>query len=297
MKNIKSTALLILTAMIWGFAFVAQRVGMDHVEPFTFTGVRFFLGALSLIPVFLIFEKTEKDKTVHTQKTKTTILAGLAAGTILFTASALQQFGVVFTQSAGKSGFITSLYTVLVPVFGIALGKKTNKNTWLGALLAVGGMFLLSVADNWRIELGDLVLLIGAVFWAFHILIIDHFVERIYALRFAFVQFLFCSLLGLLCALIWEEPQLDAIGAAIVPILYGGVGSVGVAYTCQILGQRGANPTSAAIILSTECMFSAIGGVLILQEVMSMKGYIGCILIFAGVVVSQLQPKGKKYLN
>ncbi len=293
MKNIKSLGILLLTAMIWGFAFVAQRVGADYVGGFTFNGIRFALGSLSLIPVILIFEKKEKDSEIHTTKLRSSILVGIVAGVILFIAAALQQYGIEITRSAGKAGFITGLYTVLVPVFGIFMKKKTNFNIWLGAVLAVVGLFFLCVTEEWKISYGDGVLLLGSVFWAFHILIIDRFVDRIYSLRFASIQFAICSFLGIVCALLFETIAFDAIKLATVPILYGGLMSVGVAYTCQIIGQKSADPTYASIILSTESMFAAIGGVLILNEALSLRGYVGCALMFAGIIVSQIAPKNK----
>ncbi|MBR5155042.1 MAG: DMT family transporter [Clostridia bacterium] len=293
MQRIKSFLLLLMTAMIWGFAFVAQRVGADYVGAFTFNGIRFVLGAISLIPVIFIFEKAEKDSQIHTQKMSTTFKTGVVAGIILFTASSLQQVGIEITGSAGKASFLTGLYTVLVPIFGIALGKKTTANVWLGAVLAVVGMFFICVNEKWQISIGDIVLIIGAIFWAFHILVIDRFVNKMYAIRFASTQFAVCGILGICCALIFEKITLDAILNALIPILYGGVLSAGVAYTCQIIGQKKADPTYASIILSTESMFGAIGGALILHEVMTIRGYFGCALIFTGVIISQLVFKKK----
>lgn len=294
MKKIQSLGILLLTAMIWGFAFVAQRVGADYVGAFTFNGVRFSLGALSLIPVLLMFEKREVEKTVHTQKLRLSILVGIVAGVILFIASWLQQLGIEITGSAGKAGFITGLYTVLVPIFGIFLKKKTNINIWIGALFAVVGMFLLCINEKWQISFGDAVLLCGSVFWAFHILIIDRFVSSIYSLRFAMTQFVVCGVLGLIFAFTKETITLESVKAAAVPILYGGIMSVGIAYTCQIIGQKHADPTYASIILSTESMFSAIGGAIILHEVMTGRGYVGCVCIFIGIIISQITPKKLK---
>lgn len=288
MKNFRSLGLLVMTAMIWGFAFVAQRVGADYVGTFTFTGIRFLLGAASLIPVILIFEKKEAQKEIHIEKQKTTLIAGLIAGTILFTASSLQQMGIEITQSAGKASFLTGLYTVIVPVLGIFLGRKTTLNVWMGVFLAVVGMFLICINEKWQISFGDLILIIGAFFWAFHILVIDKFVDKIYSLRFACTQFTFCGFLGVIIAILFEEITVSGLMGALVPILYGGALSVGVAYTCQIIGQKNADPTYASIILSTESMFGAIGGAIILNETMSIRGYLGCVLIFAGVIVSQL---------
>ena len=210
MKNYKSLALLLMTAMIWGFAFVAQRMGADYVEAFTFNGIRFLLGGFSLIPVIMLFEKPEKNIDAHKARLKTTAFAGVMAGIALFTASALQQKGIEITGSAGKASFMTGLYTVLVPVFGMFLGKKTNLNIWIGAFLAVVGMFFLCIvrADwsvQWQLSYGDFILLLNAVFWAIHILIIDRFVNRIYSLRFAFTQFVFCGLVDMIVAVILED--------------------------------------------------------------------------------------------
>ncbi len=294
MKNIKSLGILMLTAMIWGFAFVAQRVGADYVGAFTFNGVRFTLGAISLIPVIMIFEKRVKQDEVHKPKLKNSIMVGVVAGIVLFIASWLQQLGVEVTGSAGKAGFITGLYTVIVPIFGIFLKKNTNINIWIGALFAVVGMFMLCINEKWQISAGDAILLCGSVFWAFHILIIDRFVDSVYSLRFACTQFVVCAALGLIFAFATETITLEGIQAAAVPILYGGIMSVGVAYTCQIIGQKNADPTYASIILSTESMFSAIGGAVILHEVMTGRGYLGCICIFVGIIVSQLTAKKSK---
>ena len=287
--KLKSNILLLMTAMIWGFAFVAQRVGAEHVGAMTFNGVRFALGALSLSPIVLItLHKTPMDKICR----KMPLLASVAGGTALFVASLLQQWGVELTQSAGKAGFITSLYTVLVPVIGfLFLRRKTGVFVWLGAFLAVGGLYLLSMTGDEKAGIGDLVLIIGAIVWALHILIIDYFNEKqINAVAFAMGQFAVCAVYNLVGAAIFEDIAIEGITAAAVPILYGGLMSVGVAYTLQIFGQRGADPTAASVILSTESMFSAIGGILILGETMTVGGAIGCVLIFGGVVLAQLTP-------
>lgn len=300
MKKLKSLLLLTMTAMIWGFAFVAQRVGADYIKVFTFNGLRFLLGGVSLIPVIAMLEKRSDTPELHRSKLKMTVLSGLLAGFVLFTASALQQKGIELTGSAGKTGFMTALYTVIVPIIGVLCGKKTSLNVWLGAFLSVFGMFFLCVVDeswsvSWQVGIGDAVLLLNAVFWALHILVIDKFVGRIYSLRFAMTQFLFCGALSLLVGVLGnEETTPQMLQNALVPILYCGLLSVGVAYTCQIIAQKDADPTYASIVLSTESMFSAIGGMLILNERMSIQGYIGCALIFGGVIISQLKLSGRK---
>ncbi len=286
--KIKSTILLFLTAMIWGFAFVAQKVGAEFVGAFTFNGIRFMLGTISLIPVILIFEREKLDKT----KIKNILIPGILAGAVLFIASTLQQYGVEITGSAGKAGFLTGLYTVLVPLIRFVMGKKTSIFTLFGAVFAVVGLFFLCMTgDELTFGIGDVVLIIGAFFWAGHILVVDKYVNDISPLKFSMVQFFVCGVLSLFFALILEDIELSAIKSAGIPILYGGLMSVGVAYTCQILGQRDADPTFASIVFSTESVFSAIGGAILLNEIMSGRGYLGCVLIFIGIVLSQLNPE------
>lgn len=286
----KSIILLFLTAIIWGFAFVAQKVGAQYVGAFTFNGIRFILGALSLFPVIMFLEKEAFNK----EKLKKTAFVGIIGGVVLFIASTLQQYGVEITNSAGKSGFITGLYTVFVPIAAfLFMKKKTNILTWVGAVFAVAGLYLLCMTGEEGVGIGDLVLLIGTVFWTIHILVIDKFVGEISPLRFAQIQFAVCGVLSIIGALIFDDISFVAIKGALLPILYGGFMSVGVAYTCQILGQKDADPTFAAIILSTESVFSAIGGVLLQNETMTTLAYLGCVLIFAGIVLSQLKLKKK----
>lgn len=286
----KSTILLFMTAIIWGFAFVAQRVGAEFVGAFTFNGIRFLLGSASLIPVILLFEREKFDK----KKLRKTLLVGLGAGLILFIASTLQQLGIEWTGSAGKAGFLTGLYIVLVPMIRFLFGKKTSILTFIGAIFALAGLFLLCMSgDKLSFTKGDIVLIIGAVFWALHILVIDKFVNDISPLKFSMTQFFVCGAVSIICALFTEDISFSTIQSAGIPILYGGLMSVGVAYTCQTLGQKNADPTFASIVFSTESVFSAIGGAIILHEIMSGRGYLGCVLIFIGIVLSQLTPKKK----
>lgn len=281
----KSTSLLFLTAIIWGFAFVAQRVGAEFVGAFTFNGIRFLLGSLSLIPVILIFEREKFDKSKFIK----TLLPSILAGVILFIASTLQQLGVEWTGSAGKAGFLTGLYIVLVPIIRFFAGKKTSILTFFGAMFALVGLFFLCMTgDELSFGKGDVVLIIGAFFWAAHILVVDKYVNDISPLKFSMMQFLVCGFLSIISAICTETIELSAIKSAGVPILYGGLMSVGVAYTCQILGQKDADPTFASIVFSTESVFSAIGGAIILNEIMSGRGYLGCVLIFIGIILSQL---------
>ena len=298
-KRYKPYLLLLVTAMIWGFAFVAQLIGSASVPSFTFNGSRFLLGAFSLVPVTLVFERVKTEK----NKIKTTLLAGCIAGTVLFIASALQQYGIVLTGSAGKAGFITGLYMVLVPIINMFFKKKTTINTWLGALVAVIGLYLLSFPNGISsIGIGDLVLLIGSVFWAMHIITIDFFGDKIYSLKFSMTQFFVCAFLNIICVVLFEDFSFSALLDAKFPILYAGLMSVGVAYTLQVLGQKNAEPTVASIVMSTESVFSAVGEVFFFGLVMTgydynemtVKGYIGCAIMFCGIILTQLNFKGKK---
>lgn len=290
-KEVKSVLILLLTAAIWGFAFVAQRVGMQHVGAFTFNGVRFLLGSLSLLPVIYFFNNKAKDnkeeaKTNEEADLKTTIKAGLLAGSVLFMGASLQQVGLIYT-TAGKAGFITSLYIVIVPIYGIFLKQKTFITTWVGALIAVIGLYFLSINESLSIEFGDLLEIIGAFFWAAHIQLIDKYVKNINALKLSSIQFAACSVLSLIVAFIFEDVHLTQIGSAIVPILYGGIMSAGVAYTLQAVAQRHAKPSHAAIALSMEAVFAAIGGALLLKEVLPTRGYFGCALMLLGMLIAQ----------
>ncbi|WP_261830605.1 DMT family transporter [Inconstantimicrobium mannanitabidum] len=295
-KRLGANMLLLLTAAIWGFAFVAQRVVTGAIGAFTFNGIRFGLGSLSLIPLIIYFEKKKKstcnDKQTNEVNYKKRILPGILIGTILYAGSALQQVGIIYT-TAGKASFITGLYMVLVPIIGLFLGHKIGKSSWIGVGLAVIGLYLLSVNGDFSIGYGDLLEVIGAVFWAIHILSIDYFSDKIEPLKLSCIQFATCSVLSLITALIFEQITIIGISNAIVPILYGGLLSVGVAYTLQVVAQKNAKPSHAAIILSMESVFGAIGGAIILGETMSTKGYIGCILILAGILLSQITPSSK----
>ena len=284
-KKLRSSFILLLTAFIWGIAFVAQRVGADYMGTLTFNGIRFILGALSLIPVIAIFER---KKVMSIEERKLLIKYAVLAGLVLFVASTLQQQGIMISGSAGKASFITGLYTVFVPVCGLFVHKRVSVSTWFGVVFAVAGIYLVSVGGSDGFGIGDILVLIGTFFWTAHIIIIERATKRVSALRFAMGQFLFCGVLSMFFACIFETITFSAIRQGIIPILYGGFMSVGVAYTCQIIGQKDSDPTAAAIILSTESVFGAIGGALLLNERMSIRGYVGCVLIFAGIVLAQL---------
>ncbi len=292
-KRFISNCMLILTAMIWGFAFVAQKEASGYIGSLTFIGIRFLLGGLSLIPVILIFERNDfNDKS----KLLTTIKCGIITGCFLFTASLLQQVGIAFITQASKAGFITGLYTVLVPIIGIFMGKKARVNIWIGAVLAVVGLYMVSVVGAPAVEFGDLLLLIGAFFWAGHILSIDKFIDKVSPIKFSAVQFFTCSVLGFALLPYFELStfSIQNIMSAGISLLYAGVMSSGVAYTLQVVGQKYSGPTESAIIFSLESVFCAVGCMLILGETMSLTAILGCLMIFAGIILSQIDFKAKK---
>lgn len=288
-KEIKASFLLITAAIIWGFAFVAQRVGIQYVGSYTFNGVRFALGAFSLLPLILIEDrKLKKDHSKNLDVDKMSIVkAGGLIGIVLFIAATLQQVGLEDT-TAGKAAFITGFYIILVPFIGVFLNQKTSKSTWISAIIAIIGLYLVSMNEDAGISKGDLLVFISAFFWSIHIILISRFTQTKNVLKLSFTQYIVCSIISLIVALIKENIQLQGLIDAIVPLLYGGVASVGIAYTLQAYGQKHARASHAAIIMSLESVFALIGGYLILNEVMSLRGYLGCALMFVSVLLSQI---------
>lgn len=293
-KELKANVLLLLTAAIWGFSFVAQRVGSEHLGAFTFNGIRFAIGSISLLPLILFLSRkkaknVQEDVNTIEADRKETFKAGLIAGIVLFIAAALQQIGMAST-TAGKGGFITGIYMVIVPVLGLFLKQKTNKNTWIGIVLAIIGLYLLTITDGLSIGKGDLLVLMSSFLWATHILIIDNFTKKIDPLKLSSIQFATCSILSLVVAFGFETITAAGIKGALMAILYGGLLSVGVAYTLQVVAQKDAKPTHAAILLSMESVFGVIGGALFLEESLNGRGLIGCVLIFVAIIISQIKP-------
>ena len=289
-KNLKADVLLLITAMIWGAAFVAQRVGMDYVGPLTFNAVRFALGAAALLPlIHRLDREKKKDGTYKKLDIKQFLTGGVIAGSALFLGSTLQQWGLVYT-TAGNAGFITGLYVVFVPILGLFVKQKTGLATWIGAILAVIGMYLLSVNEGFKIGLGDLLVLVSAFFWAGHVIIISLLSSKIDPVKFASGQFAVCSVFSFIGALIFEDMSFSGIYACAIPILYGGLMSVGVAYTLQVIAQQDAKPAHAAIILSLESVFAALAGWLLLGETLTTQGLFGCGLMLCGMLLSQLRP-------
>jgi drug/metabolite transporter (DMT)-like permease len=282
----KSIAMLWLSAFIWGFAFVAQRAGMEYIGPFIFNGLRFLLGSLSLLPLIYWLKRKEKQTTFGLSPGL--IKGGLAAGIILFVAASLQQAGMVYTQ-AGKAGFITGLYIIIVPAIGLFIGQKTGRNLWIGALVALCGLFLLTFSGTMKIEKGDLLVLASAFMWAAHVQLINSLVKKLPALPLAAFQFAVCGILSLIVSLIFEITIPGNIVKASIPLLYGGLLSVGVAYTLQVVAQRHIHPAFASIILSFETVFAAVGGWLILNESLTMRNLAGCLLMLAGILIVQLK--------
>ena len=283
--TLRSELLLLLAAAIWGFAFVAQRAGMEHIGPFLFNGVRFALGCLSLLPLLLL-RRRPPGRPPGPVLTRRAMLFGGITGTVLFCGASFQQIGIVYT-TAGKAGFITGLYVVIVPLVGICFRQRPGIGTWAGALVAAAGLYLLSVTGGFTVARGDLLVLVSAFFWAGHVLLIGALSTRIDTLLLAFMQYAVVSLLSLAAAFAFEPVLPGAILDAALPIVYGGVCSVGIAYTLQVAAQRHAPPAHAAIILSLETVFAVIGGWLLLSESIPPRGLAGCALMLAGIILSQ----------
>ncbi len=283
-RTLKSNSLLLLTAAIWGFAFVAQRMGMNHVGPFTFNGMRFALGSLALLPVLIVTERRHPRTRLNR---KTMILGCGITGGVLFMGASLQQMGIIYT-TAGKAGFITGLYVVMVPIFGLVLRHHTDIGTWVGAVLATVGLYFLSVTEQFTIQHGDFLVLMSAFFWTVHVLIIDWLSPRANPIKIAFIQFVICSALSFIVALFTEVIDMGRVFQAALPIIYSGALSVGIAYTLQIVAQKNAHPAHAAIILSMETVFAALGGWIVLNEILSPREISGCLLMLTGMTLSQL---------
>lgn len=289
MKPWQANALLLLTAAVWGLAFVAQRVGMDYIGPFTFNALRFGLGGAALSIVIRLRDAGKLSAVQRAAPASRPVgwwRWGLLLGAVLFGGASLQQAGLVYT-TAGKAGFITGLYVVLVPLVGTWLGERHGLHVWLGALLALTGLYLLSVNGAWRIAWGDFLVFLGALFWTVHVLLVDHLVARFDSLRLAALQFGMVALLSAVVA-VWREPlHVASVWQAMLAILYGGLLSVGVGYTLQLVAQQYAPPAHASIILSLEAVFALLGGVVLLSEPLNGRGMLGSVLMLGGMLVSQ----------
>lgn len=294
--SLRQPLMLLLTSLIWGFAFVAQSVGMEHLGPFTFNGIRNIIGALVLIPCIFLLKKlspnTDSASRPSEQERRTLLLGGLTCGTVFFFASNAQQIGIQYT-TVGKAGFITALYIIIVPILGLFFRKRCGTKVWLGVLLALIGFYRLSIQGSISLASGDLWVLCSSLLFSIHILLIDYFSPKVDGVKLSCLQFLVCGVLSCIPMVLWEKPAVSDILLSWQPILYAGVLSCGVAYTLQILGQRNFNPTIASLILSLESVFSVLGGWLILHQALSTREISGCILIFCAIILAQL-PERKK---
>lgn len=288
----KNACMLLLTAFIWGTAFVAQSVGMDYLEPFTFNGVRCLIGAIALLPCIWFFNRgKEKENKINDENAKRDLIkGGIACGILLFAASSLQQIGLVYT-AAGKAGFITAFYIVLVPVFGIFLHKKIGWKVWTAVAIALAGLYFLCIPEAFTIGVGDIYVLLCALIFSVHILVVDHYAPKVDGVKLSCIQFLVAGIVSIPFMLILESPKMGNMMTSWFPLIYAGVFSCGIAYTLQILGQKNVNPAIASLILSLESCFSVLSGWVILGERLSARETIGCIMMFAAIILAQIPDK------
>ena len=290
MDRMKNNILLVLTALIWGCAFVAQSVGMDYVGPFTFNMARFLIGAIVLLPVIWFMDRQRKTGAEKGAGQKTLIIGGICCGIALAVASTLQQWGILFT-TVGKAGFITAMYIVIVPLLGIFIGKKVRPLIIGCVAIAVVGFYFLCMTESLRLGLGDFLVLLCAIAFSIHILVIDHFSPKVDGVKMSAIQFLTAAIISAVPTLLWEQPVFTEILQAWQPVLYAGVMSCGVAYTLQIIAQKNADPTVASLLLSLESVFSVLAGWVLLGQGLSLKEMFGCVLIFCAIILAQLPEK------
>ena len=294
-SNVKNSLLLLLTATIWGTAFVAQSVGMDYIEPFTFNAIRCFMGGLVLIP-FIWFSGRRASENITSsagteKNNKTLITGGILCGILLALATNLQQIGIKYT-TVGKAGFITACYIVIVPVLGILFFKKKCRSSlWVAVGLALIGLYLLSIKDGFNIGKGDFYIFLCSILFSLHILTVDHFSPLVDGVKMSCIQFFVCGILSGIPALLFESPDISNILNAWGPLVYAGVFSCGIAYTLQIVGQKNMNPTTASLILSLESCISVLAGWLLLNQTLTARELTGCVLMFAAILLAQLPEK------
>ena len=293
-KQMRQVVFPILAAFIWGTAFVAQDLCADSIGAFAFNATRYFIAVLALLVVILISDKLKKNKPTLTAQEKKAAnkqlwLGGLCCGAALAIASNFQQAGLVAGTDAGKAGFITALYVVLVPVFGLFFKRKVSLPTWIAVVLSVVALYLLCIKGDFSLAPGDLLVLVCAVCFAVHILVIDHFTAYCDGVKLSCLQFLFAGIISTICMFIFEDVDFAAILSCALPLLYVGIFSCGVGYTLQILAQKDSNPTVVTILLSLESVFAVIAGAIILKQQMTVREYIGCAIMFAAVILAQIQ--------
>lgn len=294
MKNIslKSSMLLFLAAFIWGVAFVAQSVGMDYMGPLSFNGARFLMGSVVLLPLVIYRRQKNRKEGIPAADTKITIKGGICCGLALCAAALLQQYGIMYT-TVGKAGFITTLYIIMVPIFGIFLKKRVPGKVWIGAGIAAFGMYLLCMSERLALSKGDGLVFICAIIFSVHILVIDYFSPKADGVEISCIQFLTAGVIASIGALLFEKPQLGQFIAGIIPLAYAGILSSGVAYTLQVVGQKNVEPTVASLILSLESVVSMLAGWVILHQALTGRELFGCVLVFAAVILVQLPDKKK----
>lgn len=296
----KNALLLVLTAFIWGTAFVAQSVGMDYLGPFTFNGVRSLIGGAALLPCIAILQRMNRKDGVGKEpgsgdarkERKDMVFGGIACGLLLFAASSLQQIGIQFT-TAGKAGFITACYIVIVPVLGIFLKKKIGWKVWVAVAIALAGLYFLCMTEKFTVGKGDVLIFACALVFSLHILVIDYFSPKVDGVKMSCIQFFVCGIASLPFMFLLETPEIGAMLNGWLPLLYAGVMSCGVGYTLQIIGQKDVNPAIASLILSLESCFSVLAGWIVLGERLSMRESIGCVLMFAAIILAQVPEKSK----
>ncbi len=294
--------LLLLAALIWGVAFVAQSVGMDYMGPFTFNGARFLMGSAVLVPVILFRRKKADPAGGGQARTdrfgakenagKAALMGGVCCGLALCPAALFQQFGILYT-TVGKAGFITTLYIILVPLAGIFMKKRPSSRIWTGAALAAFGFYLLCIKEGFSLSRGDALVFIGSVLFTVHILVIDHFSPKADGVELSCIQFLTAGVISSVLAFVFEKPELSALAEGIIPLAYAGILSSGVAYTLQVIGQRDTDPAVASLLLSMESVFSVLAGWMLLGQALSARELMGCALVFGAVILVQL-PTGKR---
>ena len=291
-KNLARTALL-LAALIWGSSYISQVVAMKYIGPFTFIFSRYLLGALSVALLSLVWDLIRQHRGSKTEAASgwnDAVIPGAVCGAVMFAAITLQQCGLKYTQ-AGKAGFITAMYIIIVPVLELMAGKRFGKKTWFATAIATIGLYLLSIKSGFTIEWGDFLVLSATIFWALYIICCDRFAQRRDPLKVSALQFAVTALMAAVCMFIFETPKLSAICAAYIPILHAGIVCTAVAYTLQMCSQRSVSPVETSFILSTECLFALAGGFLVLGETLSLKEFCGCLLLFTGVIIAQLPDK------
>ena len=300
-KNLKGNLLLLLTSVIWGISFIAQSKGVELISPVAFNGIRTMLGAIVLLPVIFFIDLNKKRKGLPIKKAdKNLLIGGILCGLLLCIATTLQTAGMIYT-SPGKSGFITALYMVIVPVIGLFLGKKPKLTIWLSVFIALGGLYLMCISEALTINIGDVLTLLCAFVFAGHILVIDHFAPKVDGVKLSFMQFLVCGLINVIWMFLFEDPELTPILNCWVAIGYSGIMSCGVAYTLQIVGQKYTDPASASILMSLESVFATLSTVILVAlgwnltgGALTLREISGCALMFIAIILIELPEKQNK---